>query len=72
MVKRNWFGTLVEALESEGLLDLWHKRFPFGEQAVRYNETVSATLEDGTRYGRYVSIYRNERGMYERPIHYQR
>lgn len=56
----NWFNTLNDALESEGLVDLW----PLGLN-VGYNQEVHF-VNDGT----FVSIYRDERGMYERPIHY--
>lgn len=70
--QQNWFPTLVSALQSEDLLDLWLKRFPFGEQAVSYGETFCITLDDGSRYGRVVSIYRSDTtGNYERPLHYQ-
>ena len=61
----NYFNTLAEALESEGLNLLVHG-------GINYGETYSATIDDGTKYGHYVSIYRDERGLYERPIHYAR
>ena len=64
----NWFNTLAEALRSENLEDTWQLHF----NPIGYNETYTYTFDDGTRYGRYVSIYRDERGMYERPIHYAR
>ena len=61
----NYFNTLAEALESEGLDLLVHG-------GINYSETYSVTIDDGTKYGHYVSIYRDERGLYERPIHYAR
>lgn len=67
-MKQNWFNTLNEALDSEGLLDSWEIHFP----PITYNDTYSWTWNDGSRYGRYVSVYRDDQGRYERPIHYQR
>lgn len=66
--KRNFFPTLNEALESEGLLPSWDISRP----PIHQGETVSYTYEDGSKHGRHVSIYRDERGYYERPIHYSR
>ena len=63
-VKENWFETLAEALQSEGL---WIE-FP----PISYCSTESLTFADGTRYGHFVSIYRSETGRYERPVHYAR
>lgn len=65
---KNWFPTLNDALEAEGLLESWKLHF----NPIGYNETYTYTIQDGTKYGRYVSIYRDERGMYERPVHYSR
>ena len=66
---KNWFPTLNDALESEGLLETWECTHP----PIAYGETVSYTYQDGSRYGRYVSIYRdNVSGLYERPITYKR
>ena len=59
-VKQNWFPTLNAALEAEGLVEFW----PLGRN-VSYGETVA--FASG---GKWISIYRDERGMYERPIHY--
>ena len=59
-MKVNWFPTLNDALESEGLVALW----PLGLN-IRYGETRTAVAE-----GKFISVYRDERGMYERPIHY--
>lgn len=64
---QNWFPTLNAALESEGLVET----FPFGEN-IGYNETIRYTYDDGSKNGYFVTIYRDERGMYERPIHYKR
>lgn len=62
----NWFNTLSEALEAEGVWHMWDST------PMAYGETVSLTYDDGTKYGHYVSVYRNEKGLYERPIHYSR
>lgn len=64
----NWFPTLNAALESEGLLETWDCCW----SKIRKGETRSYTYQDGTRYGHYVTIYRDERGLYERPVHYAR
>ena len=66
--KQNFFPTLNAALDSEGLLDSWEITFP----PIPYSGTFSYTFQDGTRYGHYVSVYRNENGLYERPVHYSR
>lgn len=63
---QNWFNTLYEALEAEGLLEHWNGQY------LSYGDTKSCTYDDGTRFGHYVSVYRDERGMYERPVHYAR
>lgn len=60
-MKRNWFPTLNEALEAEGLVDLW----PLGKN-VGYGETVGFAVA-----GRWISVYRETDGRYERPIHYK-
>ena len=67
-MKQNYFNTLNEALESEGLLDSWDISF----SPIGYGETKSWTVDNETRYGHYISVYRDERGMYERPNHYNR
>jgi hypothetical protein len=59
--KQNWFPTLNQALESEGLTDLW----PFGLN-VSYGENVRFVTE----CNRLVTIFRETNGMYERPVHY--
>ena len=66
--KQNWFPTLNGALNSEGLIETWDISF----RDIKYGETFQWTWDDGTRYGHLISIYRNENGYYERPIHYAR
>jgi len=61
---QNWFPTLNEALEAEDLVELW----PLGEN-INYGETSRQFVPDG-KYLRMISVYRDERGMYERPVHY--
>ena len=68
MSKPNYFATLNDALASEGLVEAWDIKM----SPLYYGQTVSWTWQDGTRYGHYISIYRNEHGMYERPVHYSR
>lgn len=63
---QNYFDTLSEALEAENISHMWNM------QPIAYGETVSLTYDDGTRYGHYVSVYRDSNGLYERPIHYKR
>ena len=65
---RNWFATLNDALAAEGLLDAWDCT----ARPINYGETRSWTWDDGTKHGHFVSIYRDERGFYERPVHYAR
>lgn len=57
---QNWFLTLNEALDSEGLTEMW----PLGVN-VGYDTTVS--LASG---GRWISATRDSTGRYERPVHY--
>jgi hypothetical protein len=64
----NWFPTLNAALEAEGLLESWDLTFP----PLGYGQYFSYTWQDGSRYGRMVSLYRETDGRYERPIHYNR
>ena len=66
--KQNWFPTLNDALNSEGLIEAWDTRFP----PIQYGGTHRWTWDDGTKHGHLISIYRDERGMYERPVHYAR
>lgn len=65
---QNYFPTLNAALDSEGLIEAWDAT----NAPIQYNETRVFTYQDGSKYGRHVSIYRDERGMYERPVHYAR
>ena len=67
-IKQNWFNTLNEALISEGLLNTWRIDF----SPINYGENFSYTHDDGTKYGRLISIYRETNGLYERPVHYTR
>ena len=64
--RENWFKTLSEALESENIVHMWPNT-PIG-----YGQTIGLTFQDGTRYGHFVSVYRDSNGLYERPIHYAR
>ena len=59
-LKKNWFATLNDALDSEALLDLW----PLG---LNINYDTTQGLASG---GRYISVSRDNTGRYERPIHY--
>ena len=63
---KNRFQTLSEALESENIAHMWDGR------PIPYDTTLGLTYNDGTRYGHYVSVYRDEKGLYERPVHYRR
>jgi hypothetical protein len=64
----NWFDTLNDALSAEGIINTWDISY----SPIGYGETYSYTYNDGTKYGHFVSIYRDENGRYERPIHYAR
>lgn len=68
MDKQNWFMTLNDALASEGLVESWDIAYP----PIVYGETRMWTWQDGSKYGRFVSVYRDEHGLYERPVHYAR
>jgi len=59
--KQAYFKTLNDALEAEGLVQDW----PLGLN-IQYGHTESTVSN-----GKYISVYRDERGMYERPIHYK-
>lgn len=63
-----FYNTLNDALESVNLVHTWDMSYP----PIGYNETFGYTFDNGTKYGYYVSIYRNECGKYETPIHYSR
>ena len=66
--RQNWFPTLNDALEAEGLLEAWDCM----DAPIRYGDSRMWTWADGSKNGRLISIYRDERGMYERPVHYAR
>jgi hypothetical protein len=56
----NYFDTLNQALESEGLVDQWTTG-----TNINYGETVQVNTGE-----RLISVYRNSNGRYERPVHY--
>jgi hypothetical protein len=60
MHKRNYFGTLSDALDAESLNGIW----PLGVN-VNYGQTIGLAVN-----GRWISVYRDDSGRYERPIHY--
>ncbi len=64
-MKQNWFDTLHDALDAEGVAHLWDGT------PLAYGESVRRHVDDGSRYGRVISVYRNENGRYERAISYQ-
>ena len=66
--KQNFFNTLNDALGSEDLVSAWDINF----QPIAYGETFSWTYDNGTKHGHYVTIYRDNNGRYERPVHYNR
>lgn len=39
---------------------------------INYGQTMAYTYADGSKYGHFITVYRDERGYYERPIHYAR
>lgn len=57
---KNYFDTLNQALESEGLVDQWTTG-----TNINYGETVQVNTGE-----RLISVYRNNNGRYERPVHY--
>lgn len=57
---QNYFNTLNDALDSENLIECWPVT-----ASVPYGATVGLA-----HAGRWLSIYRDESGRYERPIHY--
>lgn len=58
---KNYFETLNDALDSEGLIDAWPIM-----ASVPYGATVALAIA-----GKWISIYRDGvTGLYERPIHY--
>lgn len=67
--KQNWFNTLNDALEAEGLLHTWECTWP----PIEYGHTKFWTYDDGSKYGYFISIHRDSiTGKYERPVHYKR
>lgn len=67
-IPMNWFDTLNEALASENLVEAWDLSFA----PIQYDQSFAWTFQDGTRYGHYISVYRDNSGRYERPVHYKR
>lgn len=57
---KNYFDTLNDALASESLTDIWPVT-----ASVPYGATVGLA-----HAGKWLSIYRDETGRYERPVHY--
>jgi hypothetical protein len=57
---KNYFDTLNQALESEGLVDQWTTG-----TNINYGETVQVNTGE-----RLISVYRTSNGRYERPVHY--
>ena len=64
-VRQNWFETLSQALESEGLEGTWScfNSISYGE-TVRYCEKINGVTNS-------IVISRDDKGRYERPIHYK-
>jgi hypothetical protein len=56
---QNYFPTLSAALDAEGI-DFWPMTL-----SISYGQTVSIA-----HAGRYITVYRSEQGLYERPVHY--
>ena len=57
----NWFNTLNDSLNSENLLELLE------DGAVLLYSQVLRCVKNGT----FFVITRDNRGMYERPVHYK-
>ena len=57
----SYFETLNDSLESEGLLEI----FPV-DTTVAYGETIRVIAKGAIL----ISIYRDNKGRYERPVHY--
>ncbi len=60
MTRPNYFPTLADALEAENLNGHW----PLGVN-VNYGQTIGLAAN-----GRWISVYRDNNGRYERPVHY--
>jgi hypothetical protein len=59
----NFFDTLNDALNAEGLIESWEcTQIP-----IAYGETRSYTWQDGSKYGHYVTIYRDNKGRMKGP-----
>jgi hypothetical protein len=56
---QNYFPTLSDALAAEGI-EFWPMTL-----SISYGQTQSIAHN-----GRYISVYRSEQGLYERPVHY--
>lgn len=65
---QNYFDTLEEALKSEGLEDAWKPHY----SPIGCGETCKYVYPNGTRYGHFVKIYRDNQGKYHRPVHHDR
>lgn len=65
MAKSNWFNTLNDALESENLVESWEINF----SGIAYGQNFSYNFNDNGEL-RHVSIFRENDGRYERPVHY--
>ena len=63
--RRNWFETLNQALASENLVDYWPGT------PINYGETVQVRVDDGSKHGRIINVYRSTSGRYERPVTYR-
>jgi hypothetical protein len=61
-VKQNWFETLNAALEAEGLIEAWDISF----DPISYGQNFRWSHD-----GKQISIFRENDGRYERPIHYR-
>lgn len=59
--KQNWFNTLNESLESEGLIEF----LPNGA-VLQYSQILRTAYN-----GLFLTITRDNNGMYERPIFYK-
>ena len=60
MSNQNWFNTLNESLASEDLVNTFPEDYNLSYgQTIRY-------VKDGL----FVSVYRDNTGRYERPVHY--
>lgn len=65
---QNWFNTLNESLESEGLLEAWD----ISMSPIGHGEYRRWTWDDGSKFGHEIIIFREIDGRYERPVHYSR